>query len=229
MDRMGRITVALAVVAGLVCSLSAVAADDNKDKVPLPLELPPPAFEGTPKDAPPESKDVEPPSEKPRVVPLVPKGTVNVALDKPVTSSRDDTYSGTLEQLTDGIAEAYDGTCVELWTKLQWVQIDLGKSLPLQYLCLWHFHQQAVIVHDVVLQLSNDPEFIDGVTTIFNNDKDNSAGLGAGKDREYWETYEGKLVNCKLTKARYVRLYSRGSTFSDSLNRYTEVMVFAKP
>jgi hypothetical protein len=50
--------------------------------------------------------------------------------------------------------------------------------------------------------------------------------MGIGKDREYFETSEGRLVNAKKTKARYVRLYSNGSTFSDPLNRYTEVEVY---
>ena len=53
--------------------------------------------------------------------------------------------------------------------------------------------------------------------------------MGIGKDREYIENYEGKLIDAKGIKARYVRLYSKGSTFSDPLNRYTEVEVFGLP
>ena len=88
---------------------------------------------------------------------------------------------------------------------------------------------EPVVFHDVVVQVSNDPDFIEGVTTLFNNDQDNSAGLGIGKDREYFETSEGKLIDAKGVKARYVRLYSRGSTYNDPLNRYTEVEVFGLP
>jgi len=94
---------------------------------------------------------------------------------------------------------------------------------------VWHYHQEAVIYHDVIVQVSNDPNFQNGVTTLFNNDQDNSAGLGTGANKEYWETYEGKLIAAKGVKARYVRLYSRGSTYSDPLNRYTEVEVWGKP
>ena len=94
---------------------------------------------------------------------------------------------------------------------------------------VWHFHVEPVVFHDVVVQVSNDPNFIDGVSTIFNNDQDNSAGLGIGKDREYFETNEGKLIDAHDAKARYVRLYSRGSTFRDQLNRYTEVEVYGLP
>jgi hypothetical protein len=79
------------------------------------------------------------------------------------------------------------------------------------------------------VQVSNDPQFIEGVTTLFNNDQTNAAGLGIGKDREYFETNEGKLVETKGVKARYVRLYSKGSTYQDPLNRYTEVEVWGLP
>jgi len=42
------------------------------------------------------------------------------------------------------------------------------------------------------------------VTTVFNNDHDNTSGLGAGKDKEYIETFDGKLFDPKGVKARYV-------------------------
>jgi hypothetical protein len=86
-----------------------------------------------------------------------------------------------------------------------------------------------VVFHSVIVQVSDDPNFIDGVTTLFNNDQENAAGLGIGKDREYFETYEGKLIDAKGIKARYVRLYSKGSTYQDPLNRYTEVEVYGLP
>ncbi len=159
---------------------------------------------------------------------MVPKGTINLALNKKVTASKAP-FSGTLDMITDGDKEAKDGTAVEIKPGVQWVQIDLGASEQLFYVLVWHFHQEPVVFHDVVVQIANDPNFIDGVTTVFNNDQDNSAGLGIGKDREYFESNEGKLIDAHGAKARYVRLYSRGSTFRDQLNRYTEVEVFGLP
>ena len=197
------------------------------DSVPLPLKLPKPAFAGTPKNTPPGTT-VEKPLGKPRPVPMVPKGTANLALKKKVTSSRAP-FDGALDLITDGDKEARDGSAVELNAKLQWAQIDLGAPQKLFYIVAWHFHSEPVVFHDVIVQVSNDPNFIDGVTTLFNNDQDNSAGLGIGKDREYFETNEGKLVDAKETTARYVRLYSRGSTYRDPLNRYTEVEVYGLP
>ncbi|MCA9245144.1 MAG: hypothetical protein KDA32_14390, partial [Phycisphaerales bacterium] len=66
------------------------------------------------------------------------------------------------------------------------------------------------------------------VTTVYNNDHDNSSGMGVGTDKEYWETFEGRLIDGKGAKGRYVRLYSNGST-EDDQNHYTEVEVFATP
>ena len=66
------------------------------------------------------------------------------------------------------------------------------------------------------------------MTTVFNNDRDNSLGLGAGTDLHYTETNEGKLIDSKGVHGRYVRLYSNGNT-SDDLNHYTEVEVYGRP
>ena len=76
--------------------------------------------------------------------------------------------------------------------------------------------------------MSDDPEFLTGVTTVFNNDSDNSAGLGAGKDRAYIESYEGKLIRITGATGRYVRLYSNGNS-TNKLNHYIEVEVFGQP
>ena len=51
--------------------------------------------------------------------------------------------------------------------------------------------------HDVVIQVSDDPEFKSGVRTVFNNDHDNSAKLGQGKDRAYIESYQGRIIDAQ--------------------------------
>ena len=81
---------------------------------------------------------------------------------------------------------------------------------------------------DVVVQLADDPDFISNVRTLFNNDIDNSAGLGVGTDMHYVETNKGELIDAKGARARYVRLYSSGNNFND-LNHYIEVEVYGRP
>lgn len=222
--RVGKMTPALFLTA---LALYAPPLAHSQDTVPLPAVLPKPNFIGTPADAI-NSTNVEKPLGRPRPIPQVPKGTVNLALKKKVTSSKAP-YEGSLDLITDGDKEARQGSAVELYPKLQWVQIDLGATYELLYILAWHFHEQPVVFRDVIVQVSDDPKFVEGVTTLYNNDIDNSAGLGIGKDREYFETSEGRLIAANKAKARYVRLYSRGSTFTDPLNRYTEVEVYGLP
>jgi hypothetical protein len=78
------------------------------------------------------------------------------------------------------------------------------------------------------LQTADDEAFTSNVQTWFNNDINNKAKQGAGKNLNYVETYEGKLVDCKGAVARYVRLYSAGNN-ANELNDYIEVEVFGRP
>jgi hypothetical protein len=71
-------------------------------------------------------------------------------------------------------------------------------------------------------------DFTENVHTLFNNDIDNSAGLGVGDDMHYIDFNEGKLIDAGGVTARYVRLYSNGNT-SNKLNHYVEVEVWAHP
>ena len=218
---LGRLSAFAAVLAAL--TLNGIGADT----APLELKLPIPAFMGTPTDIP-VDEHIEKPSDKPRPPFMAPKGVTNVALNKKVTSSDASPVTGTLDLITDGDAESSDTTFVELHRKLQWVQIDLGADFNMYVIMVWHAHNTPQIYKDVVVQVADDADFTQNVRTVFNNDYDNSSGLGIGKDKEYFENYEGRLIDAKGEKGRYVRLYSKGSTFS-ALNRYTEVAVYGLP
>jgi len=159
---------------------------------------------------------------------LVPEGTILLSKGKPVTSSDDFPILGELPLVTDGDKDAGEGYFLELLEGTQWVQIDLEQSAPLYAIILWKFHSQKRVYHDVIVQVSDDPAFKTGVTTLYNNDYDNSSGLGKGGDLAYVESHFGNLVNAKGTKARYVRCYSKGNT-SNEMNHYIEVEVFGKP
>jgi hypothetical protein len=215
----------LALAAALLCHAGPAGAD-GEELVALPLELPKPALVGTPKDVDdPQYAGVEKVSDKRRPVPKVPKGTTNLALHKTVTSNAKSCFSGELPMITDGNKEATEDSVVEIKGKPCWVQIDLEASHELSYICIWHYHREWDVVHHVIVQVSDDPKFETGVTTLFNNDKSNKEGFGEGANLEYWETYEGKLIPANGVKGRYVRLYSNGDTI-DKLNRYTEVEVY---
>jgi len=211
-------------VLGLICQLGiAMAADDLE---PLILELPAPAFRGTPQDMV-VDPEVEPLSDEPRPPMMVPKGLKNLARDKAVTCSTG-TTSSTLGKVVDGDKEAYDTSAFLMKKGTQWVQVDLGASCEIFAIVIWHAHDVVKIYRDVIVQVSDDPEFKDGVTTLYNNDRDNSSGLGAGTDREYFETAEGRLIGAKGVRGRYVRSTTQGSTDS-ALNEMVEIEVYGRP
>lgn len=204
--------------------LGTVAA--GADQVPLEIELPKPLFVGTP--VPVQLPNLEKPRAGKRPDLMVPAGTELLSRDKPVTSSDTFPIIGEIEFVTDGDKEGVDGTFVELGPRLQWVQIDLEQPAAIAAIVVWHFHAQARVYHDVIVQVADDEAFTQNVRTLYNNDHDNSAGLGAGKDLAYVETNEGRLIEGKGEVARYVRLYSNGNT-TDELNHYVEVEVFGTP
>lgn len=205
---------AFAIVAPLLIAVSVHA----QDKVPLKTDLPPPLFVGTP--VPYSVPNLEPKIIKFPVF-MIPAGTTNIALNKKVTASDSDPVVGTLDLVTDGDKGGDEGSWVELGPGKQWVQIDLAEEANIYAIIVWHYHSQERVYHDVIVQVSDDPAFSTGVTTVFDNSS-------AGTDRPYIESNLGKLMDAKGVKGRYVRLYSNGNT-TNKLNHYIEVEVFGKP
>ena len=194
--------------------------------VPIPIQIPKPMFEGTPQNL--TVPNLQKPLGKPRDPFLAPAGVTNVAKGKKVTSSDMEPVIGELEQVTDGDKKGAEGSFVELGPGLQYVTVDLGAPYEVFAVLFWHFHKTPRVYFDVVVQLADDADFKTNVRTIFNNDHDNTAGLGAGKDMNFVETSEGKLVDAKGAKARFVRLHSRGNN-ANELNHFVEVEVFGRP
>jgi hypothetical protein len=206
--------------------LNTQTANAADEKMVLALKLPAPTLKGTPEDLP-VGPTIEPLSEKPRPAYMIAKGVQNVAAGKPVTSSIKP-FTGELNQITDGKKEAFDYDAVEMKKGSQWIQVDLGEAFAIQAVVMWHDHRYIQVMHDVIVQVSDDPEFKNNVQTVFNNDVDNSSGLGVGTDREYFETHEGKIVDAKGVKGRYVRCYTKGGSLS-ALNCWQELEVYALP
>ncbi len=211
-----KFTIALSVLA------LATAVQGADDKMVLKVELPKPLFAGTPRPI--QLANLEPLTAK-RPDLMVPAGTTLLSKGKKVTSSDSAPVIGELSYITDGDKTGVDGAFVELGPDVQWVQIDLGAPAKLAAVALWHFHSQARVYHDVIVQVADDAEFKTNVRTLYNNDDNNSAKQGKGKDLAYIETFNGRVIDAKGETGRYVRLYSNGNT-SDELNHYCEVEVF---
>jgi len=206
--------------------------------VPLPISLPKPVFKCTPYPigrllSVPNLDDRSRWRRRPGPF-LVPPGTTNIALGKPITSS--DPHGpiiGELAQIVDGEKCGVDGNLVEVWGGCDrhhdllpaWVQIDLQGISSVYAILIWR-RQWTNVTRDVIVRISPDRDFINAIT-VFNNDHDNSSGFGIGRDKAYVESYRGKLIDCKGFTGRYVRLHSRGSLRDDG-NYYVEVEVHGR-
>ena len=219
---MNKKTVVLTFLLAVV--LAPLAAQQATEE--LKLKLPKPMFIGTPTNI--KSANLEAVTGKSRGPFMVPAGTKLLSAKRPVTSSDSAPVIGELDMVNDGEKEGGDGYFIELGPGKQWVQIDLGAPYALHAILAWHYHSQARVYRDVVVQVSDNKDFLKGVQTIFNNDHDNSSGLGVGKDKEYIEVAEGRLFDPKGIKGRYVRMYSNGNTTND-LNHYVEIEVYGTP
>jgi len=217
---------ALMMLAMPVPTAAQAPAAGGQKLVPLPVVLPQPMFEGTPQNM--KVPNLEKPRYKARDPFLAPAGVVNVARRKKVVSSDVAPVMGDMSMITDGDRTAEEGSEVELGPGRQQVTVDLGAMHEIYAVLFWHFHRTPRVYFDVVVQIADDQAFTRNVRTLFNNDHDNASGLGAGKDMNYVETSEGRLVDAKGSLARYVRLYSNGNS-ANELNHYIEVEVFGRP
>jgi len=153
----------------------------------------------------------------PQVAPtvnLAPKGTLSSSV----------TFEG-ISYITDSETNAPDNYANGV-PGLQWVQVDLGAATDLNKVKLWHYYGDGRSYRDVIVQLSNDATFSSGVVTVFNNDRDGSAGFGMGTDSEYIETSSGKTIVFDAVNARYARFYSNGSNVN-TWNHYVEIEVYS--
>ena len=205
----------------------AVACGGESGTVAFAPVLPKPTFEGTPIDVRSpyleayRGDGVPPPSL------LVPEGTRLLSRGCVVTCNDPDVKKRDLALVTDGNKQYSTSAYLELAPGVRWVQLDLGTNAEIHAVCLWRERSEQCVCRDTVVQVSEDPAFAKGVTTLFNNDYDNSAGLGKGVDKEYYEDHFGRRISGLGIKARHVRVTSNGNT-SDPYNHFTEIEAYGK-
>lgn len=212
-------TWALSLFALTLLASPTAAQDTTRFKLPRPGHLP---------FRPPDGWKVEPAPRDPRPRYKPAPGVTNLAFRRPVISSDKEPIIGSLEQITDGDIAPTDGAWVEVAPGLQWIQIDLGQPSDIRAIILWHYLTSPRIYQDVIIRTSDDVTFSTNVHTVFNSDHDNSAGFGIGQDLMYVEPSEGKQIETKDLKARYIRLYSNGNS-ENAENHYTEVEIYGTP
>ena len=209
---------------GGIANQNPPAGGGDDELVEISLEMPEPAFFGTPVDI--KLPNLEP-ARSPRLSFTAPRKVHLISAGTEVTSSEPQPLLGDLAMVTDGDKAGGDGHYVELPPGHQWVQIDLGESQEIFAVALWHYHKKMRAYRDVAIQLSESGDFHTDGVTVFNNDHDNSIGLGSGRELAYIETHNGRIIDVAGVRARYVRLHSHGNT-TDEMNHYTEVEVYGR-
>jgi hypothetical protein len=167
---------------------------------------------------------------------MVSPDTELLSLNKPVSTSMKPEFLplGPPELLVDGVKRSEDVTRIEFGPGKHWVQIDLEESHLISMVVIWHHYKNATIYNDVIVQLSDDPEFKAGVKTIYNNDHDNSSGMGKGKGTTYASRWWGEIADARdeefneVTSARYVRVYTSDGAGAEAPS-FVEVSVYGKP
>jgi len=200
-----------------------VAPADSQ--VPLKLTLPKPTFTGTPIDVRSPHREAYRGEGVPPPTLMVPEGTRLLLGNCRATSSDQRVKARDLVVVTDCNKQHSALAYLELAPGVQWVQLDLATQAVVHAVCLWRERPEMCVYRDTVVKLSNDPAFVTGVTTIFNNDYNNSTGLGKGADKEYLEDHFGRRIKAKGVHARYVRITSNGNT-SDPYNHFTEIEIY---
>ena len=199
---------------------------DKPAMAALNIELPAPYFGGTPLSY--FSDNLEEPNYKPRPPFLAPIGARLLSKGRPVTSSESSPRFGRFNMLTDGAKGYEQAHLIELAAGTQYVQVDLGGPCTLYAIVVWHFFAADRVYFDVIVRAAADETFTKNLVELYNNDIDDSSGLGIGRDKEYIESNEGRLIDCHGKVGRYVRCYSNGNT-TDEMNHYVEVEVWGIP
>ncbi len=199
------------------------------EKVAIKFELPPPHSSGTPKEIKSDNLERDPGPGKLRPPIMVePEYAKKLTTEDTKVTTSEEAVTGENEYVVDGDKTPDATSMLQLPGGVQWVQLDIGAEHVISAICVWHDQGDERVYKDVIMQISNDEKFLKDVTTVFNNDHDDSAKLGKkGTDKEYRERNDGRPVDAKLTKGRYVRIYSNGST-SEPVNNYIEIEVFGK-
>ena len=162
---------------------------------------------------------------------MVRPGMTNLALYKPVSASEEPVI-GDVDQITDGLKKSGQFDYVEIGPGLGWVQVDLGKLRTVHAVVIWHYYKNATIYNDVIVRLADDPEMARNVTTVLNNDHDNSARLGKGDDKAFYTRWWGEIADArgddgKGTPGRYVRVYTADGMENEPV-RFVEIAVYGK-
>lgn len=140
----------------------------------------------------------------------------NVALNKKVTGTKGNPES-TITAVTDGrygCVNEFDyyeigGGIAQDPKDPYYAQVDLGEVYPVERVNLWRYYKDNRKYWDTIVFVSEDEDFT-ADDIVYNSDKENFFGFGAGADEPYAETADGKEIAFEPRDARYIRIINNG-------------------
>lgn len=146
----------------------------------------------------------------------------NLALNKEIAAkwSADNSNAGNsterpVDMAVDGVKDNTTGNYAEFGSDgsdaSSYLEVDLGTVNDVEGINLFRYWADGRTYKGTVIALSETADFANPII-VYNSDKENKHGLGAGSDDTYEETSAGKTITlAERTKARYVRVYMQGS------------------
>ena len=106
----------------------------------------------------------------------------------------------------------------------RYLQVDLGDVYELTQINMFRYWADGRVYNGTVIAVSENADF-SNPTIIYNSDKADKHGLGAGSDDTYGETQSGKSFEVPVgTMGQYVRVYMAGSN-KGTTNHIAELQV----
>lgn len=106
-----------------------------------------------------------------------------------------------------------------------YLQVDLESVELISQINLWRYWADGRTYKGTVVAVSENEDF-SNPTVVFNSDSENVHGFGAGKDELYQESEAGRQFELdRLTKGRYVRVYTYGVNNTATTNHIVELQV----
>ena len=140
-----------------------------------------------------------------------------------VRNDANNDHTGTEADLINGIASSWDGVEIEDSEGnrvIGWVTLDFKSDYLINQVLLSMWHDWGG--SDVVLQLSTSEDFTTGVTTIYNNDFDNSLELGTSFNADN-NVFMGEILDNSGNYGNSTEQNGNIWTFQPVLARYMRV------
>ena len=129
------------------------------------------------------------------------------------------------EMVTDGVIDnsSYCDFGIDDERRSAYLQVDLGANNLISKINMWRYWKDGRTYDATVIAVSDNKNFTNP-TVVYNSDRDNVHGFGAGQDELYAETEDGKEFKFSSpVKARYIRVYTYGVKDGGTTNHVVEL------